>query len=78
MHEARERVNHLKTLAQFHAEYERVLHSDMSPTQKSQKYAELMTHMEREFCIPALRNSEFEKKNPAVISLYRILSNSRW
>ncbi|MFZ5642568.1 MAG: hypothetical protein ACOY46_03115 [Bacillota bacterium] len=64
-------------LAEHNREYEKILHSDLNNYEKSMKYGQLMTIMEKEFQIPMLRNIDFEKKNPAAISLYRKISMSR-
>lgn len=64
-------------MKEIHEEYERILHSDLSAEEKSRRFAKLMTKMEREFNIPILRNVEWERKNKAVVSLYRKISMSR-
>jgi hypothetical protein len=66
-----------KTLFLFNQEYEKILHDELSEDQKSRKYANLMTEMEREFKIPMLRNEEWEKENRKIIALYRKISMSR-
>lgn len=53
------------------------MHGDLSAEEKSRRFAKLMTKMEREFDIPILRNVEWERKNKAVVSLYRKISMSR-
>lgn len=64
-------------MKEIHEEYERILHSDLTNEEKSRRFAKLMTKMEREFNIPILRNVEWERKNKAVVSLYRKISMSR-
>jgi len=66
-----------KTLRWYHHKYERILQSNLTDNQKSREYANLMTEMEHEFEIPILKNEEWEKKNKAVIALYRKISMSR-
>ncbi|MGJ9460699.1 hypothetical protein [Oceanobacillus sp. CF4.6] len=65
------------TLAWFNNEYEKVLHSGLSDSQKSKEYANLMTEMEYKFKVPMLKDPEWEKENRSVIALYRKISNSR-
>lgn len=65
------------TLKSINECYEKILHSDLSDDEKTRRYAELMTDMEREYRIPALRNVAWKKENRAVISLYRKISMSR-
>jgi hypothetical protein len=64
-------------LAKINRKYEEILHSQMSDEQKNLALAKLMTQMEREFEIPALENDDYEKKNKAVMALYRKISMSR-
>lgn len=64
-------------LAWFNNEYEKVLYSGLSDSQKSVEYGNLMTEMEHEFKIPMLRDQEWEKENRSVIALYRKISKSR-
>lgn len=64
-------------LSEINTMYEEILHSDLSEDLKTQKFAELMTIMERKYKIPFLRDPEWEKENKAVISLYRKISLSR-
>lgn len=66
-----------KTLAWFNSEYEKMLHCELSDNEKSVRYGNLMTDMEREYKIPMLRDKEWESKNRSVIALYRKISNSR-
>ena len=65
------------TLHYFNEIYESILHSDLSAKEKNRQFARLMTDMEREFNIPIIRNLEWEKKNKAVVALYRKISMSR-
>lgn len=66
-----------KTLKSLNEKYESILHSDLSDNEKSREYANLMTAMEHAFRIPILRCDEWEKKNKAVVALYRKISMSR-
>ena len=61
----------------FNEIYESILHSDLTNKEKNRQFARLMTDMEREFNIPIIRNLEWEKKNRAVVALYRKISMSR-
>lgn len=65
------------SLNEINTMYEEILHSDIDEEQKSKKFAELMTMMEKQFKIPFLRDPEWEKKNRPVIALYRKISLSR-
>lgn len=67
----------LSEINKINTMYEEILHSDLSEDLKTQKFAELMTIMERKYKIPFLRDPEWEKENKAVISLYRKISLSR-
>ena len=66
-----------KTLQIINEKYESILHSDLTNKEKSRQFARLMTDMEREFNIPVLRDSKWEKENKAVVALYRKISMSR-
>lgn len=66
-----------KILGWFNNEYEKILHSGLSEDEKTMQYSSLMTDMEHEFKIPALRDKEWEKENRAIIALYRKISMSR-
>ncbi|KZZ82531.1 hypothetical protein [Bacillus sp. SJS] len=65
------------SLAIINEKYESILCSPLSSGEKSREYGQLMTLMEREFKIPALRDPEWEKENMAVIAMYRKISMSR-
>jgi hypothetical protein len=68
-----------RRLSELNKEYEDVLHaSTISKHEKSRRFAELMTEMEKDYDIPLLTSNEWEKENKAVIALYRKLSNSRY
>jgi len=64
-------------LAKIQREYDFIVHSDLDQYEKDKRLAELMTTMEKEFCIPLLRDEKWESENRAVITLYRKLSLSR-
>lgn len=64
-------------LYECHKQYERIMQSDSSDSQKDRELAELMSYMEKKFSVPSLRNEEWEKKNRKVIALYRKISLSR-
>ncbi|GEO28039.1 hypothetical protein AAC03nite_38240 [Alicyclobacillus acidoterrestris] len=66
-----------KRLSEIHQQYESVIHSDKSEIEKDKALASLMTDMEHEFHIPALRNEKWEAENKPVIALYLIISESR-
>ncbi|MFG6120939.1 hypothetical protein [Thalassobacillus sp. B23F22_16] len=67
----------MSKLIEYQIEYEIIVHSHLNNSQKDRELAQLMSSMEKEFSIPALRNEEWEKKNKKVISLYRKISLSR-
>lgn len=54
-----------------------LLNEKMTQEQKDKKYGELMTELERYYRIPALKNDEFEAKNPDLMRIYRQISNAR-
>ena len=63
-------------LSEYHRQYEQIM--KMAPGWgRDRRLAELMTMMEKEYRIPLLRDPEWEKKNRAVIALYRKISMSR-
>lgn len=63
-------------LSEYHRQYEKIM--KMAPGwERDRRLAELMTMMEKEYRIPLLRDPEWEKKNRAVIALYRKISMSR-
>lgn len=64
-------------LSEFNERYEEILHSNAKQAIKNKQLANLMTDMEYEFNIPALRDAEWEKENKPIIELYRKISNSR-
>lgn len=64
-------------LAWFNNEYEKVLHSGLSDSQKSMEYVNLMTEIEQAFSIPRIRDQEWENENRAVMTLYHKISKSR-
>jgi len=63
-------------LSEYHRQYEQIM--KMAPGwERNRRLSELMTMMEKEYRIPLLRDPEWEKKNRAVIALYRKISMSR-
>lgn len=65
-----------KELKKYHERYEKIM--TMEPgRERDRRLAELMTELEREYRIPALRNPEWEAKNRVVIALYRKVAKSR-
>lgn len=67
----------MRTLKELNKEYEDIIHSELSDQKKGIQLAELMTEMERDYKVPALRNIDWENKNRSVIALYRKISMSR-
>lgn len=67
----------MRTLTQINREYETILQGEASEPAKSQQLAALMSEMEREHHVPAIRNAAWERQNPATIALYRKISMSR-
>lgn len=67
----------MRSLAAINKDYEEIIHRNIKEPFKSRKLAELMTELEREYKVPALRNEVWERKNRAVIALYRKISLSR-
>lgn len=63
-------------IEQFKAQYVAVMDSPPGD-ERDYRLAALMTEMERKFRIPALKNTEWESANPAVIELYREVSKAR-
>lgn len=57
--------------------YENIMFSDESREEKDRQLARLMSELERQYNIPIVRDPEWEKKNKAVVSLYRKVSLSR-
>lgn len=57
--------------------YENIMFSDESREEKDRQLARLMSELERQYKIPILRDLEWEKKNKAVVALYRKISMSR-
>lgn len=66
-----------KILNWFQDEYEKIQGTNMPQDEKDLQYAGLMSEMEQEFQIPALRNPEWEQENRAIITLYKKISMSR-
>ncbi|WAH39507.1 hypothetical protein [Alicyclobacillus dauci] len=64
-------------LSDIHRKYEDIIRSDMPPYEKDKALARLMTDMEREFHVPALKNEQWEAENKPIIALYRVISESR-
>jgi hypothetical protein len=63
-------------LSHYYAEYERIASKEPG-RERDKELSRLMDEMKREFKIPLLRDPEWEAKHKAVISLYRIISESR-
>jgi hypothetical protein len=65
-------------LERIRIDYEKMKADDRySQQQKNEKYASLMTTMEREFNIPLLAGAEFDELDNDVKELYLMLSNAR-
>lgn len=67
----------MRTLKEINADYEKVLHSNLSSREKTTKYVELMNELEQTYKIPVLKDQAYERENKKVISLYRKISMSR-
>jgi len=67
----------MKTLNEINKEYGNIIHYSLKEPTRSHRLAALMTEMEREFKVPAIRNEGWESQNKAVITLYRQISLSR-
>lgn len=67
----------MRTLKEINADYEKVLHSDLSSQEKTTKYVELMNELEQTYKVPALKDETYERENKKVIALYRKISMSR-
>lgn len=67
----------MRTLTKINADYENVLHGNLSNKQKTKKLVELMNELERTYKIPVLKDEAYEQKNKKVIALYRKISMSR-
>lgn len=65
------------TLSDYQKQYEDIIHSAFSEKTKDEKLANLMTELEKEFCIPILKDSKWENNNKKVIALYRKISMTR-
>ncbi|MEC0723107.1 hypothetical protein P8882_23165 [Bacillus haynesii] len=65
------------TLSDYQKQYEDIIHSASSEKIKDEKLASLMTELEKEFCIPMLKNPKWERNNKKVIALYRKISMTR-
>ncbi len=63
------------SVRQTYAQYEEAL--CLPQEQRDKELARLMTLLEREFHIPLVRDSSWEKAHRSVIALYRVLSLSR-
>ncbi|WP_214798943.1 MULTISPECIES: hypothetical protein [unclassified Exiguobacterium] len=63
-------------IEQFKAQYNAIM--DSAPgRQRDLRLAALMTELERKYRIPALKDEQWESANPAVIELYREVSQAR-
>jgi len=67
----------MRTLKEINADYEKVLHSNLSSREKTKKYVELMNELEQTYKIPALKDETYERENKKVVALYRKISMSR-
>ncbi|MCY9399756.1 hypothetical protein MOF38_08125 [Bacillus haynesii] len=65
------------TLSDYQKQYEDIIHSASSEKIKDEKLTSLMTELEKEFCIPMLKNPKWERNNKKVIALYRKISMTR-
>lgn len=63
-------------IEQFKSQYNAIMDSPPG-RQRDLRLAALMTEMERQYRIPALKNTEWESANPAVADLYRKVSKAR-
>ena len=63
------------SVRQTYAQYEEALR--LPQEQRNMELARLMTWLEREFHIPLVSDSSWEKDHRSVIALYRHLSQSR-
>ncbi|ASB89344.1 hypothetical protein ACH95_22655 [Bacillus glycinifermentans] len=64
-------------LSEYQNRYEDILNSNFTEKTKDEKLAILMTELEKEFCIPILKNPEWERENRKVLALYRKISMTR-
>lgn len=67
----------MRSLKEINADYEKVLHSNLSSREKTKKYVELMDELERTYKIPVLKDQAYERENKKVVALYRKISMSR-
>lgn len=67
----------MRTLKEINADYENVLHGNLSSQEKTTKYVELMNELERTYKVPAIKDETYERENKKVIALYRKISMSR-
>lgn len=67
----------MSLLSEINKEYESIMHSDMNQELKDKKLSSLMDILEKKFNIPMIRDEEYEKRNRAVIALYRKIARSR-
>lgn len=72
-----ERVEGLMSLTEINRKYENIMNSNLSQYEKAVKLGELMSLMEGQYTIPALKDPEWEQENKKVIALYRKISISR-
>lgn len=63
-------------ITKYREQFEAIMDSPPG-RQRDLRLAALMTEMERQFRIPALKNDEWEADNPAVADLYREVSYAR-
>ena len=67
----------MRTLKEINADYEKILHSELTNDEKMLKYVELMNELERTYKVPAIKDETYERENKKVIALYRKISMSR-
>ncbi len=67
----------MRTLSQIHQAYEKIIHALEREPFRSRSLARLMEEMEKDYKVPALRNTAWESQNRQVIALYRKISMSR-
>lgn len=66
------------SLAEINKEYEDIMHNpNLDDRAKTMRLSDLMDKMRLEFNIPLFKDEEWERKNPAVIAMFRKIANSR-
>lgn len=54
-----------------------LLLKDISQNEKDKQYAHFMTTLERTYRIPMMRSENYDRNNPDVMRVYRMISDSR-